>query len=150
MVPQFVMITWFSALVTSIRKLRFFLSPSRNALPSEPFKEKIDGPGITLRPAVPHSPAAGVANARILNPYPGVGGSSEIPVALARIWPVTPVPLTTERLPPAVAVSGDPVRTEIVLMKVQSLSSLPFHPLINAPPPLPVPLEYCHCALMVW
>src|SRR5205814_8332834 len=100
------------------------------------------GPVIVSRPAVPHWPAAGMANAAKLNGCPGAAASTGSPVASARTLPVMPVPVVVERTPPTMGVSGVPLPTERLLVTLQSLNTAAFHPFSSAPPPRPVPELY--------
>src|SRR5215468_6487666 len=141
-------VTWLSAFVASNRTSMFFRSPRRITRPSDAFNPNCTGPVIVSRPALPHWPAAGTANAAKLNGSPAGASVTERPVAFARTLPVMPVPVVVDRIPPTVGVSGRPLPTVIVFMKVQSLISLPFQPLTRpAPAPRPAPLPYCQVKL---
>ena len=91
-------------------------------------------------PAFPHSPAAGAANAAVLNDVPGT--TTDRPVASARTVLLTAVPETCERFPPTVAVSGVPERRLMSPLTVQSFIRAPFQPFTSVPPARSIPLLY--------
>src|SRR6185295_17283499 len=93
------------------------------------------GPGMVLRPALPHCPAAGKAKAAVLKFMPAAWIAR--PVAFARTVLLTPVPATCELLPPTVAVNGVPDRMFMFPLTSQSLMAAPRHPETRAPPPRP-------------
>src|SRR6266576_481017 len=129
----------------------FFRSPTRITRPSDAFSPNSIGPVIVSRPAVPHCPACGAANAAKLNGCPAGASLTESPVALARTLPVIPVPVVVERIPPTVGVRGGPLLIEMLLVNVQSLINLPFQPfIIPAPAPRPDPLPHCQLKLAEW
>ena len=70
-------------------------------------------------------------------------------MASARTLPVMPVPVVVARLPPVMAVSGEPVRRVMLFWNVQSLSRAPLKPFTRVPPRVPTAVLYCHCAFSV-
>src|SRR5664280_555474 len=141
-VPQPGRVAWLRALVASKRRSMLRRSPIRKTRLKEPLSENTSGPGMVFRPASPHRPAAGEAKALRLKPSPGVAGDSARPVASARTLPVIPVPVVVARLPPVMAVSGEPVRSEMLFWNVQSLSRAPLGPFTRVPPRVPTPVLY--------
>src|SRR5947207_15989728 len=94
------------------------------------------------RPALPHWPRAGSVNAAKLQGCPGGASSTGNPVALARTLPVMPVPVVVERAPPTTGVTGAPLETLRLLVKVQYLIAVPFQPFTSLLPRVP-PVESC-------
>src|SRR6516164_4761258 len=116
--------------------------------PNVPLRVKLVGPGIVFRPALPHIPDAGCANAAVLNNAPSTSIGST--VASARTVLLTAVPPTCERLPPNVAVKGFPDLRLRSPPKVQSFNIAPFHPFNSVPPVTPIPLLYWKPTERLW
>src|SRR5262245_849314 len=92
-----VYVTRLRMLVASMRQSSDTRSPHRNDRPAPAFSEKVAGPRIELRPALPHRPAAGAAYADGFAKKPAAMSDGEAPLRSARIVPVTPVPGTDVR-----------------------------------------------------
>ena len=116
--------------------------------PTAPFRKNVVGPGIVLRPALPHCPAAGAAKAAVLKSIPLT--ETGRPVASALTVLPTAVPLTCERFPPTIAVNGVPDRAVILPLIVQSFISPPFHPFTSVPPARPMPVLYWIWRFRLW
>src|SRR5688500_20124456 len=70
-----------------MRKSMLIRSPTRKVRATDAFIENCDGPVIEFRGALPHSPAAGTANASALAYEPSLIGSGDTPVRLGRSDP---------------------------------------------------------------
>ena len=90
-------VTRLRTLVASMRQSMLMRSPMRNVRATEAFIENCEGPVIELRDAVPHSPAAGTANAAGFAYVPSAVGSGDVPVRLGRDAPMMPVAPTGEK-----------------------------------------------------
>src|SRR5262245_11212290 len=129
-----VYVTTFSTFEISSRQSPVTRSPMRNERPIPKLKVNGAGPRIEFRPALPHSPVAGAANAAGFTYDPSTCGSVVTPVRLARIGPVNPVAPTGARY---TGVNGIALPVLRRLVNVHPLKSRPFQPVSSAPPVTP-------------
>src|SRR5262245_51878531 len=110
-------------LFASTRRSMLTRSFTRNVRVSDAFSENCPGPVMVFRPALPHWPGAGAANAAALRNAPEEFVYKGAPVRFGRRLPVKPVPLTGARI---TGVSGIPLPMVSCDVSDHSLATLPF------------------------
>src|SRR4029450_6760895 len=127
--------------VASIRQSRLNRSPTANVRMMPAFKANCAGPVMLFRPAFPHWPSAGGANA-VGFAYEPAGIASLGSLSSGRSVPVTPVPVTGAKY---TGVRGSPlpaVRWPVRGPPLGRLRGDPFHPSASVLAPRPTPVEY--------